>query len=189
MINVFIFHGTEGKPESNWFLWLKERLQCEKCNVVVPKFPTPDGQTLENWLKVFQQYENEVSEDTIFVGHSLGGLFMLSLLEKHKIKMAVFVASFSSLLGNRFDDVISTFVKDLSVGSRGFDWQKIHENCRKFLVFHSDNDPYVKTEIAEKLAENLGVGVTFVKGAGHFNGSAGYGEFPLLLETLKNELT
>ncbi len=27
MRNVFIFHGTEGYPEENWFPWLKEKLE------------------------------------------------------------------------------------------------------------------------------------------------------------------
>ena len=27
--NVFIFHGTEGYPEENWFPWLKEKLEAE----------------------------------------------------------------------------------------------------------------------------------------------------------------
>ena len=39
--NVFIFHGTEGYPEENWFPWLKEKLEAKGYKVFVPQFPTP----------------------------------------------------------------------------------------------------------------------------------------------------
>lgn len=178
MRNVFIFHGVEGTPDENWFPWLKKELQYKKCNVIVPQFPTPKGQTLENWLKTFEQYSDLVGEDSIFIGHSLGGLFMLSLLEKYKIKLAVFVASFGKLPGNKFDEGMTTFAKD-------FDWQKINENCHKAMVFYGDNDPYVGFGTAQQLSRNLHGKFHLVKGAGHFNGSSGWVKFPLLLEELK----
>lgn len=190
MTNVFIFHGVEGTPQENWFPWLQKELEKlsdgqngRQYRVFIPQFPTPDGQTLENWLGTFEGHADQINKDVIFIGHSLGGLFMLSLLEKFKIKMAVFVASFGELPGNKFDDGMRTFAPPVR---QNFDWQKIRRNCEQFLVFHSDNDPYVMLETAQNLAKNLGVEVTVVKGAGHFNGSAGYTEFPLLLQKLRD---
>lgn len=191
MVNIFIFHGAGGSPQENWFPWLKMELEkfsasqsVQKYQVFIPQFPTPERQTLENWLKVMDDYRSYLNEDAILIGHSLGGLFMLSFLEKFKIRMAIFVASFGGLPGNKFDDGMRTFASPVR---QNFDWQKIRQNCEQFLVFHSDNDPYVKLETVKNLAKNLGVDVTIVKGAGHFNGSAGYTEFPLLLEELRNQ--
>ena len=67
----------------------------------------------------------------------------------------------------------------------GFDWKKTKNNCGYFCVFHSDNDPYFDLKLGEELAEKLGVDLILVKGAGHFNEKAGYTEFPLLLEKIK----
>ncbi|PIN68395.1 hydrolase, partial [Candidatus Woesearchaeota archaeon CG11_big_fil_rev_8_21_14_0_20_57_5] len=36
MKTVFIFHGTEGYPEENWFSWLKQELERIGYQVVVP---------------------------------------------------------------------------------------------------------------------------------------------------------
>lgn len=179
MTNVFIFYGVGGSSEENWFPWLKKELcAMPDFNVIIPKFPTPENQTLDNWLKVLEKYKDFLREDTILIGHSLGGLFALSVLEKYSVKAAFFVASFSCLPGNKFDDSMRTFAKD-------FDWAKIRKNCEKFFIFHGDNDPYVKLETALLLAKNLKTSVTVVEGSGHFNIASGYSKFPLLLEKLK----
>ena len=70
--------------------------------VFVPRFPTPENQSLESWLKVFEDYRQYLNEDTIVVGHSLGPAFLLSVLETldHPIKYAYFVSSFIGKIGN-----------------------------------------------------------------------------------------
>ena len=155
------------------------------CKVFVPKFPTPENQSLENWLKVFEKYKQYLDENSIIVGHSLGPAFILNFLEKldKPIKAAFFVSGFVGLLGNHeFDNINKTFV------DKKFDWQKIKQNCKKFYVFHSDNDPYVPLKKAEELAKNLDANLILVKNAGHFNEKAGYTKFELLLENIKKEL-
>lgn len=187
MTNVFIFHGVGGTPEENWFPWLKKELQYNRCNVIVPQFPKPERQDLGNWLDTFEKCReqkgitDEDLKNSIFIGHSLGGLFMLSLLEKYQIKMAVFVASFCKLPGNKFDEGMKTFAPP---ERDEFDWQKILENCHKSMVFHGDNDPYVGLGTAQQLARNLHAKLELVRGAGHFNGSTGFVKFPLLLKEL-----
>ena len=87
MTNVFIFHGTGGYPEENWFPWMKQKLEELGCKVIVPQFPTPENQTLKNWFKVLKDYEQLYNENTILVGHSLGCAFLLRVLEKYNIKI------------------------------------------------------------------------------------------------------
>ena len=185
MTNIFIIHGAYGSPEENWIPWLKSELEKLGCRVFVSKFPTPENQTLENWLKVFENYKQYLDEDSIVIGHSLGPAFILSALESvdRKIKSAFFIAGFISFLNNPdFDTINKTFV------DKKFDWEKIKKNCKNFYIFHSDNDPYVPLEKAEELAKNLGTDVILVKGAGHFNTESGYDKFEQLLEMVKDRL-
>jgi predicted alpha/beta hydrolase family esterase len=188
MTNIFIIHGAYGNPEDNWFPWLKSELEKLGCRVFVPKFPTPENQSLENWLKVFEDYKQYLDENSIVVGHSLGPAFLLNVFEKSDkpTKAAFFVSGFLNLSGNPDFDNIDNINK--SFVEKSFDWQKIKQNCPKFFVFHSDNDPYVPLEKARELAKNLGVDVILVKNAGHFNEKAGYTKFELLLEKIKDEL-
>ena len=104
MTNIIIVHGTYGSPEKNWFPWLKTELEKQGCKVYVPEFPTPENQSLDNWLNVFKDYEKFLTKDTIVVGHSLGPVFLLNVLEKasanKQIKGAFFVAGFLGLINN-----------------------------------------------------------------------------------------
>lgn len=178
MSNIFIIHGVGGTPQENWFPWLKTELEKQGHHAIIPQFPSPEGQTLENWLAVLKNYEEFITPDTIFIGHSLGVPFTLNVIEKYTIKAAFLVAGFVGIAGNKFDDSMKTFAQ------KTFDWEKIKENCKHFEIFHSDNDPYIKLEKAEQLAKFLNVELTLVPGAGHINQSAGYTKFDLLLEKI-----
>jgi predicted alpha/beta hydrolase family esterase len=185
MVNVIIVHGTYGHPGENWFPWLKSELEKEKHSVFVPKFPTPENQTLRNWIKEFEKHKQHLNKDSIVIGHSLGTPFLLTVIENldEPITAAFFVSGNTGLLGNpKLDKLNQSFV------DKKFDWKKIKKNCLKFYVFHSDNDPYVPLKKAEDLAKNLGVKVILVKNAGHFNEKAGYTKFELLLEKIEKEI-
>ena len=96
MATVFIIHGAYGHPGENWFPWLKERLEELGHEVVVPAFPTPEGQTLEKWLKVFSTYQQQVTAESVFIGHSIGPAFILTVLEQLEspVKAGFFVGGF-----------------------------------------------------------------------------------------------
>jgi uncharacterized protein len=182
MTNFLIFHGTGGHPEENWFPWLKKELEEQGHNVSIPAFPTPEGQSLESWLEVLKNYESQITPDSILIGHSLGGLFLLRVLERlnHKVNAAIFVSAPIGIRPIKFYD------GDEKFSGFGFDWQSIRTKADHFVVFHSDDDPYVSIGNGEKLANELGVRLTFIPNAGHFNAAAGYTQFERLLEEINN---
>ena len=184
MPDVFIFHGTAGRPEGNWFPWLKNELEKLQCKVTVPRFPTPEGQSLEAWLGVLNSYKRQISGDTILVGHSLGGLFLLRVLERlpNPVAAAFFVAApigVKPILYYEGDEKFSGF---------SFDWNEIRNKARRFFVYHSDNDPYVSLGNGKELAKHLGVPITFIANAGHLNAESGYTRFDRLLADIRKIL-
>lgn len=185
MTHVIIVHGTYGHPKENWIPWLQHQLEDLGCQVTVPSFPTPEGQELDEWFKVFKKYESKMDSETILIGHSLGASFLLSVLERLKrpVKATFLVAGFASQLETpTITPLLRTFVE------KEFDWEKIRANSQYFCVFQSDDDPFVPFEKAGELARNLHTEITIVQGAGHFSERAGYTQFELLLDRIKEAL-
>lgn len=209
-MKIVIIHGTMGCPERNWFPWLKSEVEglvsagegeSREIEVVVPRFPTPEGQNLESWLRVF---EKEVfggdakslngEEEVILIGHSIGAGFVLNLLnlsilklKNYKVRAAFLVSGFARDLGVlEFDELNREFVA--RANDDHFNWDIIKNNCDEFFIYHSDNDPYVPLNFAEELSSSLDTAITLIPNGGHLNLESGYTKFPLLLEDLKKFL-
>lgn len=177
MANFILIHSTGGNPTECFYPWLRKQLEKERHKVYAPQFPPPENQSLQTWLQIFEPYWKFVNNETVFVGRSIGPAFILRLLEitKVKVKAAFLVAGFCSDIGlPDFTPLIKPFI------DKPFDWQKIRNNCGRFCVYSSDNDPFVPLQKGEELAKNLGTKLIVVKGAEHF----WFEEFPQLLKDI-----
>ena len=183
-MNFFIIHGIYGHPEENWLPWLKKELEKKGYEVIVPKFPTPIGQSLDSWLKVIKKYDDNINQDTVLIGHSIGATFILDYLEQaeKEIRAAILVAGWHEVLENEYSKLNKTFV------NKKFAWMKIAENCKQLIVIGSDNDEYVPEDVTRRLAFNLDAELHIIKNGGHFNSKAGFDKFPQLLEIISKSL-
>lgn len=179
---AFIIHGAFGNPEENWIPWLKKQLIDLNYQVIVLKFPTPEGQNLENWLKVFEKYLKLVNKETIFVGHSIAPAFIIDLIQayKLKIKAAYLISGFYKTIGNNtFDPINKPFFLE------NIDWQLVKNSIGKIFCFYGDNDPYINQDVFENFIDNLSAQKTIIENGGHLNASAGFLEFDQLLSQIK----
>ena len=184
MKSAFIIHGSTGSKDAHWFPWLKEKLEERGLQVFLPQFPIEEGQqTLQNWLETISPLR-EYLTGSIMVGHSLGVPFILNILNYWdvKIKAAFLVGGFGEQHSAQGEPNMDEFA------AKDFDWNKIKGNCESFYIIHSDNDPYVPLEKAQRLASNLWGEMILVKGAGHFQAQAGFETFPLLFEKIESEI-
>lgn len=176
---VFIIHGWGGNPESNWFPWLENELEKKGFKVEVPTMPNTDFPELKEWLPYLQKLVGKVDEETIFVGHSLGAITILRLLEAlpkgEKAGGAIFAAGFPGPL--EFKELDNFFVKPL-------DYEKIKESVKKIIAITSDNDPYVPLKNGELLKEKLGAELIVISGAGHLNEGDGFMRLPIVLDLI-----
>lgn len=195
-----IIHGSMSSPESNWFPEQKNRLERLGQEVVVPQFPVDTwddvltspttNQTLDSWLAVTDPLvESFAGRKVIMVGHSLGPLFILHMLERYstlKLDSLIAVSPFLNLPKKAgfepIQAVNATFYKD------SFDFPELAERVGTTYVLYSENDPYVPKEKALEFATKLRAAPIMVRGAGHMNAEANMNEFPLVVELCKSRI-
>lgn len=169
-------------PDESFYKWLRQNLEKKWHKVYQPFFPTPIGQTLENWLHEFEPYWKFVNGETVFIGKSIGPAFILRLLERTniRVKAAFLIAGFCSDIGlDEFKPLTDSFIK------APFNWQKIRKNCGGFFAYSSDNDRFVPLKNGRELAKKLGIRITLVKGVDHF----WMKKFPKLLKDIEGVIS
>ncbi len=199
-----IFHGSYGSSNGNWFPDLKKRLELINQEVIAPRFPVENwdtitqlgekkakatNQTLPNWLNFFKKKvlkEIKSNKQLVFIGHSLSPVFILHAVEAFKVQLdcGIFVCPFFELPKDEWQiDLVNRgfYRKD-------FDFEKLKKLIPTSYVLHSDNDPYVKTNYSLDFASKMGSSVIMVKGAGHFNADNKFFSFPLVYELCKTRL-
>ncbi len=119
------------------------------------------------------------------IGHSLGGLFLLRVLERlpNPIFAAFFVSAPIGIKPIRYYD------SDYRFSGFSFNWRLIKSKAKYFSVFHSDNDPYVSLANGKELAKKLRVKLNFIPNAGHLNAESGYAKLNELLQEINLALT
>ena len=153
----------------------------EGWQAAVPALSTPEYQSLENWKRALAEQVPAYAEADLLIGHSLGGTFILRLLESDLIKrkQVILVSTLIDEINNEEYDSLNKSFIDTS-----FQWNKIKENCGKVFVFHGDDDPYVPMSQAETISKELDAPLQIIKGGGHINADSGYTEFPEILDVI-----
>ncbi len=184
MKNAIILHGTDATSKDNWFPWVKEELEFEGWSVWVPNLPKANKPNIKRYNKYLgEQKEFELNEETVLIGHSSGAVAILGLLQSLPkdviVKRIVLVGAFRNDLG--WDSLKELFEEP-------FDFEKIKEQVKEVTLIHSDNDPYIRLEQAEYLAEKLNGELIILKGQKHFSESMDpkYNTFPFLVELLRD---
>lgn len=180
MNNYFIIHGSYGNPYKNWIPYLKSQLSKRKLNCIVPSFTTPYKQDYESWNTILMSYLKigYITEETTFITHSLGGIFLIKFLidNKIKVKRIITVAGFNHI---QFDEDNSLYD---SFYAKDEDLIKICDLCDEIVCIYSDNDPYIPMEEAESFANMIKGQKVLINNAGHFNEKYGYKEFKEILK-------
>lgn len=180
MNNLFIIHGSYGNPYKNWIPWLKRQLSKRRINCIVPSFTTPYKQDYESWSTILKAYFDigYITENTTFVTHSLGGIFIIKFLIENKIKVKkiITVAGFNNVVFNDDQNLYNSFYIDDDI------LKEINNYCSDIICIYSDNDPYVKLEDATSFGDAITNKQIMIPFGGHFNSKSGYDEFKELLK-------
>ncbi len=151
MKRVIIVHCWGGSSNYCWYPQVKKDLEEKGFQVEIPAMPETNLPKLSLWLPKLQKVIGISDEELYLVGHSAGVITILKYLENlsqgQKIGGAVFVAGFIDDLG--YPELKNFFERPLQ-------FEKIKQKAKRFIVIHSDNDPYVDVRYGDIFKDELG---------------------------------
>lgn len=176
---AFVVHGYQAAPGRHWFPWLTRELEAAGVEVSVVALPDSDTPVRSSWAATLAAAVGPVDAGTWFVGHSLGGITVLRLLAAltgdWTAAGVVLVAGFGGPLASVPE--LDGFLADRPDPA---DLRRIAGRVPVRRMIRSDADVFVPAAASDALAAALDAPVTVVDGAGHFMGSDGITELPLV---------
>lgn len=88
---ALLIHGFSGDPDKRWFPWMKQHLEEQGYEVIVPRMSMEGAPTVEVWMSLLQPIVEALNEDDVIVGHSIGARAALHVLEQTKKKIGQLV--------------------------------------------------------------------------------------------------
>ncbi|EQD46076.1 esterase, partial [mine drainage metagenome] len=79
---VFIIHGWDGSPYTDWYKWLASALKEKGFEASVPKMPEASRPSIDAWISAISQSTKYIDEHTYFIGHSIGCQAILRFLQR-----------------------------------------------------------------------------------------------------------
>jgi len=176
MKRVLILHGWGGSDFPHWQSWLASEIAKDYGCVSFLRFSNSDFPNKNKWIEELTK-ELEGFKPDIVICHSLANILWFHICNELKITQVkkLFLVAPPSL-ECKIEELKSFF--PCKVPADLF--------AKETLLVASTNDPYMSLNEATSLAESLGVEMVILQNAGHINTDSGYGEWPWMLEEIKN---
>jgi predicted alpha/beta hydrolase family esterase len=185
-MNAIILHGKPSKerfldpdfPASSnyyWLPWLQKQLIVKGIPTATPEVPNNYKANYATWLKEFERYD--ITGETILVGHSCGGGFILRWLsENNKVKVSKVVLAAPWLNPKNLEDTGSFFDFDLD--------PTLLSRVESLTVLYADDDEKSIADTVTILKEKYeSAKFRLLPGYGHFYDDRRM-KFPELLEEI-----
>lgn len=160
MKNALILHGTSANPESNWFPWLKQKLEAAGYTVWVPELPDADYPDMQKYREFIFGSDFTFGPETVMIGHSSGAVAALSLLEVLPSELQISTAVMVGVYRPEKQNYSSP--EPISI-------DKLKGKSKRMVFIHSDNDPFCPLEDAQYFAYELDAALHILPGEDHFS--------------------
>ncbi len=144
--------------KSHWIPWIKSKLEKNEIKTFVPKMPVPWKPDYNKFKKEFEKYE--VNKNTILIGHSCGGTFLVRWLgeTKKKIKKLILIAPTKILKEkDKYLEKLYDFNIDKNI-----------RNLTDEIIIFISNDREERVKSAELFKEELNGKLIRLENKGHF---------------------
>jgi predicted alpha/beta hydrolase family esterase len=160
-----------------WSSSLKVKLGT-KFDVLLPKMPNPANAKYDEWAILFKKIAAVLKNNTILIGHSLGGIFLAKYLSENKFPKKI-LATF--LIAPPYDS--KNMDESLGKFNLPKSLKKLEKQGGRIFLYHSKDDKVVPFAHLGKYKKVLpGAVVRKFKRKGHFNQAS----FPELVRDIKS---
>ncbi len=164
------------RPRKDWKEALSRELG-ENFDILIPQMPSKTNAHYREWKIWLERIIPLLDKEIIFIGHSLGGIFLAKYLSENdfpkKIKATILVAT-------PFDDEKSE--RSLADFKLPSSLERFAKQGGKIYLMQSKDDPEVLLEQLEKYKQTLPNAKAMVfEDRGHFNQES----FPEIIELIK----
>jgi predicted alpha/beta hydrolase family esterase len=191
MKNAILVHGWGSKAEfydpecptasnAHWFPWLSKQLMIRDIHTMALEMPNSYYPEYEIWKKELERFD--INEETLLVGHSCGGGFLVRYLSENDVKVGkvILVAPWLGILGLDGDDHEDVFDETF------FEFEIDRELAAKthsLTLIESTNDMSQVQESIQILKNSIdNMKIVTLENKGHFTlDSLGTVGFPELL--------
>jgi uncharacterized protein len=173
-MKFILIHGYKSGPDQGFWPWLIDELKKRGHEVTAPQLPDAENPNEQAWNEALLEEVRTVDDETIVVGHSLGGAMALRFLEAVEARSTP-----------RACLLISTPWMIRSEKFRGFflselDFEVLMWKVSRFAVLHSKEDDVIPFDHAQKYEKVLHAKLYETEGAGHFKGES----YPIILKAI-----
>jgi predicted alpha/beta hydrolase family esterase len=176
------YFNPKGDSQSNchWLPWIQKQLTDRSILAQTPEMPEPYEPNYQKWKSVFEQFR--INEETILIGHSCGGGFLVRWLSENNVKVGkVFLVA--PWIGFDPNDAWTKLTGDFFIFD--IDSELVKKTNGVTIFVSSDDDKEILT-VADVLKKNIkGCLVQEFSDKGHFTyGDMRTREFPELLQEI-----
>jgi len=173
---ILLLHGWGGSDFPHWQSWLAAEIVKEYGHVKFLRFSDYDTPKRAVWLQELQSALKEFQPD-IVICHSLANSLWFHLCNTQKLEevQKLYLVAPPS---------VECKIEELNEFFPVTPPKKLY--AKESLLITSTNDPYMTEAEAKELEKELGIEMRVLQNAGHINSDSGFGEWPWMLEELKN---
>ena len=172
---VLLLHGWGGSDYPHWQSWLAGELAKDYGTVAFPLLDNPHFPSKNRWVRQVKALLEEFRPHTV-ICHSLANNLWFHLCKETftPVERLLLVAP------PRLDldiDTLKTFYP-VTVPDDLY--------AKEAFLVTSTTDPYLDVDEARALQKALDIPMKVIENGGHLNEESGYGEWPWVLEWVKN---
>jgi len=161
---VVLAHAYPADAQTAWYPHFKTEMEKEGIEVVIPALPNPEISSAEQWISILQKEAKEKPEETLLIGHSIGGTALMRMLEKSESQFAGLIMVSTAGFDLGYPALKDFFAKE-------FDYQSISEKAGFFINYYSSNDQVLAPDPmrhAQIFLDQLNAKTIFLDNRGHF---------------------